>query len=298
MKKKRPFLSAFLVTGAVFLFFAAMVVIVAVTMKQPGSLPIGQKVGVVKIRGAITASEPIIEHLKAYREDNSVKAIVLRVNSPGGGVAPSQEIYAEVRKTVETKPVIVSMGSVAASGGYYVAAPATRIVANPGTITGSIGVIMEFTNIQELLDKIGLKTQVVKSGPYKDIGSPVRPMSKGDRRLLEKLIADVHQQFIEAVVLGRKMDSEQVSALADGRIFTGRQAQEEKLVDELGNLQDAIRTAADLGGIKGKPRVVYPEPEEPGLLKYLIQESATHVRQALMEQTAGGQGVQFLWSGH
>lgn len=294
--KKHPFLAAFLVTGAIFLFFAVMVVVVAVTMKRPASFSIGPKVGVVEVEGAIVTSDSIIRQLKTFREDNSVKSIVLRVNSPGGGVAPSQEIHTEVLKAVEKKPVVVSMGSVAASGGYYIAAPATRIVANPGTITGSIGVIMEFANIQELFEKIGLKTYVVKSGPYKDLGSPVRPMSGEDRKLLEELISDVHQQFIEAVSEGRNIDYQKVVALADGRIFTGRQALDEELIDEFGNIEDAIDTATRLGGIKGKPRVIYPKKEKPDLLEYLIQESATQVRKVMISATSG-QGAQFLWAG-
>jgi len=294
--KKHPFLAAFLVTGAVFLFFAVLVIVVAVTMKRPTSLSIGPKVGVVEVEGAIVTSDSVIRQLKSFREDHSVKSIVLRVNSPGGGVAPSQEIHTEVLKAVEEKPVVVSMGSVAASGGYYIAAPATRIVANPGTITGSIGVIMEFANIQELFKKIGLKTYIVKSGAYKDLGSPVRPMSRDDRILLEELISDVHQQFIEAVSEGRNIERQKVVALADGRIFTGRQALNEKLIDELGNIEDAIDTAARLGGIKGKPRVIYPKQEKPDLLEYLIQESATQVRKVLISATSG-QGMQFLWSG-
>ncbi|MFO7983224.1 MAG: signal peptide peptidase SppA [Desulfuromonadales bacterium] len=294
--KKHPFLAAILVTGAIFLFFAVMVIVVAVAMKRPASISIGPKVGVVEVEGAIVTSNSIIRQLKSFREDNSVKSIVLRVNSPGGGVAPSQEIHTEVLKAVEKKPVVVSMGSVAASGGYYIAAPASRIVANPGTITGSIGVIMEFANLEELFEKIGLKTYIVKSGPYKDLGSPVKPMSENDRKLLQGLISDVHQQFTQAVSEGRNIDHQKVVALADGRIFTGRQALDENLIDELGNVEDAIDTAAKMGGIEGKPRVVYPKQDKPDLLEYLIQESATQVRKVLVSATSG-QGAQFLWSG-
>ncbi|BCR05419.1 multidrug transporter [Desulfuromonas versatilis] len=293
--KKRPFLMAFLTLGAIFLFFLALVYAVSGLSGPSRSFPIGEKIGVIEIAGVITASKTINEQLVNFREDSSVKAIVLRIDSPGGGVGPSQEIYEEVRKANEIKPVVASMGSVAASGGYYVAAPARSILANPGTITGSIGVIMEFTNFQELLEKIGLKSQVVKSGEHKDIGSPVRPMSEADRAILQSLIDDVHAQFVSAVAEGRQMTTEEVAPLADGRIFTGRQALEQGLVDELGNLQDAIDVAARMAGIEGEPRVIYPAEKKPKIFDYLIEETASQLQRGLQER--GGAGPQFLWSG-
>lgn len=292
--KKRPFLLATLLAGAIFLAFLVLVLVIAGVMKRPTALALGDKVGVIEIQGVITSSRKIIEQLIDFREDDSIKAIVLRVDSPGGGVGPSQEIHREVEKTVEVKPVVVSMGSVAASGGYYIAAPAHRIMANPGTITGSIGVIMEFTNIRELLDKIGLQNQVIKSGEFKDIGSPVRSMSEKDRQLLQNLIDNVHKQFVTAVAEGREMSVDEVRSLADGRILTGEQALEAGLVDELGNLQDAVALAGRLGGIAGKPRVVYPKEDKPGLLDYLIQESASRLRHGLEERL--GPGLRYLWA--
>jgi protease-4 len=259
------------------------------------SLPIGEKIGVIEMTGIIVASKTTIEHIIEFRNNPSIKGIVLRVDSPGGGVGPSQEIYEEIKKTVAVKPVVVSMGSVAASGGYYVSAPVNRIFANPGTITGSIGVIMEFTNVQELFGKIGLKNQVIKSGEHKDIGSPVRPMTDSDRQILQSLIDDTQQQFVAAVAEGRKMSVADVVPLADGRVFTGRQALAVGLVDELGNLQDAISAAARMAGIDGEPRVVYPPQEKPGVFQYLLQESATQLRRGLQEQSATG--LQFIWSG-
>jgi len=189
-----------------------------------------------------------------------VKAIVLRIDSPGGGVVPSQEIYDAVKRVrnKNNKMVIASMGTVAASGGYYIAAATDRIIANPGTLTGSIGVIMELANLEGLLKKIGVESLVVKSGRYKDIGSPLRKMREDDRRILQSVMDDVHRQFIQAVAEGRSLDVAEVQPLADGRIFTGRQAREMKLVDELGDLEDAIRLAADLAGIEGEPKVVEP----------------------------------------
>jgi protease-4 len=178
------------------------------------------------------------------------------VDSPGGAVAPSQEIYEEVRKAVAKKKIVVSMGSLAASGGYYISAPASRIVANPGTLTGSIGVIMEIPNLEGLMNKVGVKTEVIKSGRHKDIASVFRGIGREEREILQGVLDDVHDQFIKAVAEGRKMLPDHVKKLADGRIFTGKQAVGVGLVDELGNLEDAIKVAARLSGIKGEPGVV------------------------------------------
>jgi protease IV len=292
--KRRPFLMALLTLGAIFLFFLLLIVVVGKMSGRSSRFVLGDKVGYVTIAGAITTSEKIIEQIDNFKEDSSVKAIVLRVNSPGGGVSPSQEIYDEVKAAAAVKPVVVSMGSVAASGGYYIAVPAHRILANPGTITGSIGVIMQFTNFEELLGKVGLKSQVVKSGLHKDIGSPVRPMSTADRKILQSLIDDVYAQFVQAVAESRKMDPDAVRQLADGRIFTGRQALKAGLVDELGSYRDAIRVAAELAGIEGKPKVVYPAADKEQLLEYFIQETAQLVKQGVHN---GDAGLQFLWSG-
>ncbi|HUO78163.1 MAG TPA: signal peptide peptidase SppA [Thermodesulfovibrionales bacterium] len=218
--------------------------------------PMGDKVALVRIEGPIVDSKNPIDEIKEYMKDPSVKAIVLRVDSPGGAVAPSQEIYEEVRKAVAKKKIVVSMGSLAASGGYYISAPASRIVANPGTLTGSIGVIMEIPNLEGLMNKVGVKTEVIKSGRHKDIASVFRGIGREEREILQGVLDDVHDQFINAVAEGRKMLPDQVKKLADGRIFTGKQAVGIGLVDELGNLEDAIKVAAKLSGIKGEPGVV------------------------------------------
>ncbi|GMT46510.1 MAG: multidrug transporter [bacterium] len=219
-------------------------------------MPIGEKIALVRVEGPIVSSGSAIEQLRKYRKDSSVKAIVLRVDSPGGAVGPSQEIYEEVGKLMKIKPVVVSMGSVAASGGYYISAPATKIYANPGTVTGSIGVIMEIPNFKGLMDKVGIRTEVIKSGKHKDLASVFRGISKGDRAILQGVLDDVHDQFIRAVSEGRGIPYERVREIADGRVFTGRQAKAVGLVDALGNMQDAIMEAARLGGIKGEPNVV------------------------------------------
>jgi protease-4 len=218
----------------------------------------GERVAVVRIEGVILDSRDAIAELRQFRENPNVKAIVLRIDSPGGGVVPSQEIYSEVLKTRNEGrvKVVASMGNLAASGGYYIAAATDRIVANPGTLTGSIGVIMELANVQGLLEKVGVQSVVIKSGKHKDLASPFRTMSAEDRAILQTVLDDVYDQFIQAVAAGRAMKVGQVRDLADGRIFTGRQARTVKLVDELGDLQDAIKLAGKMGGIAGEPRVV------------------------------------------
>lgn len=293
--QKRPLFIALALLCGIFVFFLALILTVSRFLGKPAHFVARSQVGVVEVEGVIVDSKKIIEQLGNFHENGSVKAIVLRIDSPGGGVGPSQEIHDEVRRIDADKPVIVSMGSVAASGGYYIAAPAREIFANPGTITGSIGVIMEFANIQELLDKIGLRSEVVKSGKHKDIGSPVRTMTEEDRALLQSLIDDVHSQFVDSVAAGRGLDVKKVRNLADGRIFSGRQALELGLVDRLGNLEAAVRRAGELGGIAGKPQVVYPPSEKPKLIDLLVQEASSQLRQALIRQQGGT--LQYVWSG-
>jgi len=218
------------------------------------------RVALIRIEGVILDAQATISELKQYSENPLVKAIVLRIDSPGGGVVPSQEIHDAVKrvKNKSNKAVIASMGTVAASGGYYIAAATDRIIANPGTLTGSIGVIMEMANFEGLMKKGGVEGVVIKSGRFKDVGSPLRKMSDEERKLLQSVMDDVHHQFIQAVADGRSLEVSDVEPLADGRIYTGRQAKEARLVDELGDLDDAIHIAADIAGMEGEPKVVEP----------------------------------------
>lgn len=217
----------------------------------------GDTVGVLEIEGSIDGSREAIQGLKRFAEARGIKAVVVRIDSPGGAVAPTQEIYEEIGKVRKKKPVVASLGSVAASGGYYIASACDRVVANPGTLTGSIGVIMELGNIEELMKKLGLKGYAIKSGPHKDVGSPLRALTPEGRAILQGLVDNVHGQFVGAVVKGRKMPEAKVRELADGRVFSGEQAKEMGLVDQLGNLEDAIDFAAQRAGIEGVPQVVY-----------------------------------------
>jgi protease-4 len=246
---------------AIIIFIVLLVVLITFSLifvLLQKNVPIGesQRVALIRVEGIIMDSKNAIDELKEYSKDPFIKAIVLRIDSPGGAVAPSQEIYEEVKKAVAKKKVIVSMGSVAASGGYYIASPATRIIANPGTLTGSIGVIMEIPNLEGLLNKLGIKTEVVKSGKHKDIASVFRGVGKEEREILQGVLDDIHEQFITAVANGRKMLYDDVKKIADGRVFTGEQALKIGLVDEIGDLEDAVQIAAKLSGIKGEPVVV------------------------------------------
>lgn len=229
------------------------------------------KVAIVRLRGIIMDGGDIIRQMDKWAEDDSVKAIVLYISSPGGVVGPSQEIFSAVKKAASQKPVVASMGVVAASGGYYVAAACNKIVANPGTITGSIGVIMMFSTTFDLMDKIGLKAVVVKSGKFKDTGSPHRPFTDEDRRLMQDVVDDTYDQFLNDVAQGRGLSVDDVRKVADGRILTGRQAFKAKLVDKLGGFDDAVELAARLGGISGKPKKV-EEEKKKGLMEALFGE--------------------------
>ena len=254
--KRRPVRTALTIVALIGIGFIALSLLG--NFLSEGGWIGGDKVAVIRIEGIILDSRETIEELRHYRDNPSVKAIVLRIDSPGGAVVPSQEIFAEVRKTkAEGKiKVVTSMGNVAASGGYYIAAATDRIVANPGTLTGSIGVILELANVKGLLEKVGVQSVIIKSGRHKDMASPFRAMTPEDRALLQTVLDDVHAQFIDAVATGRSLQLEQVKTLADGRIFTGKQAQTVNLVDELGDLHDAIQLAARLVGISGEPRVI------------------------------------------
>jgi protease-4 len=246
------------VVGLLLVFLLTLVAIESILGTHVGLPSYGARVGLVRVYGVLTDADYVIKDIEAMR-DAGVSALVLRVDSPGGGVAASQEIYDCVARVKdEGIPIVVSMGAIAASGGYYISCPADSIIANPGTLTGSIGVIMSFSNLEELFGKIGLSFEVVKSGEYKDTGSWSRQMTDGERALLQATVDDIHMQFVETVADGRGMELNEILALADGRIFSGRQALEAGLVDGLGNLDDAIATAGRMAGIEGEPRVQEP----------------------------------------
>jgi protease-4 len=251
----------FFLAGFIFiavLFFVSMLIAKALMGDVDENIIDKRGVGLVEVKGMILDSKETVRQLRYFYKQDNIKAVVLRVDSPGGVVAPSQEINAEVARFAAKKKIIVSMGSLAASGGYYISAPATLIYANPGTITASIGVILKLSNIETLMDKIGIKSYTLKTGKYKDSGSPVRQLTEEDRAMLQAVINNTHEQFVRAVAKGRKLPVEDVRKIADGRILSGEQAKEFKLVDRLGTLQDAIEEAGKMSGISGEPEVILP----------------------------------------
>jgi protease-4 len=243
-----------------FLVFSLVMLFAFIGISGQGDISLagmGKKVAIIDLHGTISNSEDIIRQLKKYSKDSSVPAIILDIDSPGGEVAPSQEIYEEMKKAKESgKKIVASMGSLGASGGYYVACAADTIIANPGTLTGSIGVIFQFPVAEELLKKIGLRFEVIKSGEFKDVGSYNRRMTEAERKLLQSVIDDTYDQFVEVLVENRNLSKEEALKIADGSIFTGRQAKKLGLVDELGDLEDAIKIAGKMGGIEGPPKTI------------------------------------------
>ena len=239
---------------------ALLIVNLSIEQERLALGPLSKRVGLIEIVGDIESSESVVDQLEHMRLDSSVRAVVVRLDSPGGGVAASQEIYEAVRKVRdEDKPVVASMGGVAASGAYYIACAADSIVSNPGTLTGSIGVIMSFPNTEELFRKVGLRFEVVKTGKFKDIGSLSRPMTVEEKELLQGVLSNVYEQFVKAISEGRGLDRKDILPYADGRIFSGDQALDLGFVDRLGDLNDAILLAAKMADIKGRPVVVRKE---------------------------------------
>ncbi|NOQ95593.1 MAG: signal peptide peptidase SppA [Desulfobacterales bacterium] len=295
-KTNRPITLVLVILGIAILCFGTLMAIVLSLSRSTPTLSLTNKIGVIPINGVIRDADAITEQLIAFRDDKQIKAIILRINSPGGGVGPSQEIYTETRRTTKTKKVVASLGSVAASGGYYVASAADSVVANPGTLTGSIGVLMEFVRFEELLKKIGVEMQVIKSGEFKDIGSPNRKMTKEEREILTRLIKDIQNQFVTAVSQGRNMPEEKVLELADGRIFSGREAKRLGLVDSLGNFQDAVNVAKRMAHIKGKVKLVYPVKKRRSLLWDLLFKD---LFDALMNRLDRPSGLlEYRWNGN
>jgi protease-4 len=273
-RKRHPVLIVMAILGGVALFLGTAMFVLLKMVGPSSRLPFGEKIGVISVEGAILDSQTILSQLVRFKEDKDISAVIVRINSPGGAVAPSQEIFREIRKTSQTKKVVASLGSVAASGGYYVAAAADRIVANPGTITGSIGVIVEFIQIQELLNKIGVGFEVLKSGEFKDMGSPHRKLTPQDKAVIQSLIGDIQEQFVEAVAEGRGLPVEKVREIADGRVFSGEKAMELGLVDELGNFQDAVDMTKEMAGIRGEVELVYPKKTGLRILDLFRDEAA------------------------
>jgi protease-4 len=232
----------------------------------------GERIGVVELEGTILDARPVIENLKRFADAEGIKGVVLRIDSPGGAVGPTQEIHAEVEKLRKKKPVYASLGAVATSGGYYIASACDQIIANPGTLTGSIGVLIELGNVEELMKKLGIKGYTIKSGPYKDVGSPLQPLSPEGRAILQSVVDSVHGQFVRTVAAGRRLPERKVRELADGRVYSGEQAKNVGLVDGLGNLEDTIELLARKVGIEGRPQLVFAPTDSGPWWRRLVSE--------------------------
>ena len=261
------------------LAIALVAVMLTFSADDATDLTFFDRIQVVDVDGELVESRPILDQLKRYEDSNSVKAILLNIDSPGGGVAVSQEIYTEIRRLRDKKDkiVVAYLSSTGASGAYYVACAANKIVANPGTIVGSIGVIAEWVNYADLMEWAKLKDVVFKTGEFKDTGSPSRSLTENERKYFQGLIDDMYVQFLEAVASGRKLDLQEVRSLADGRVFTGRDAKGRKLIDEIGNLQDAVDLTAKLAGISGKPRLIRLSRRRVTLLDVLTTDLSRFV---------------------
>ena len=298
-RQKHPILlGLFILTGIFFLFLGGISLLLSSLISRGTNTDIfaaREGVGIVELKGLIVTSEQILKNLTELRNNPNVKSIVLRIETPGGAVGASQEIYTEVKRTNEIKPVVASMGSLGASGGYYAALGAGNIIANPGTMTGSIGVIIKFPNLAGLYDKIGYKSEVIKSGPLKDLGSINRSLTEEEHRVMQDLIDNVYHQFVRDVATARSMPQETILKLADGRVYTGEQALEVGLIDSLGNFTDAISLAADLGGLDPKnPQLIYPKVDR----KFSLFNLLTSAEQSLVGNFAPQSPVlSYEWPG-
>ncbi len=271
-KRRDIIIGAFILFAFIGFVFFMVIALVGISGDSEFAFPaLGERIAIVDVTGPIYSSADVVRQIKKYVDDSSIPAILLRINSPGGGVAASQEIYSQIlRARDEGKIIVVSMGTVAASGGYYIAMAADTVVANPGTLTGSIGVIIEYQTWEELAKKVGIQSHTIKSGELKAVGSPWHEPNPDELAHLQSVIDDSYEQFLEAVAIGRDMDIDSVRPLADGRIFTGRQAWEADLVDVLGDMDDALNIAAEMAGMEIPPRTIKEIPRRRATIWDLV----------------------------
>ena len=293
--RKHPVIFGMLILLAMAVLFYVFFYKVGSHSSKSKRFSFNDKIGVVSVDGPIYDSIKITEQLDEFGKDDSIIAVILRVDSPGGGVAVSQEIYDAVIELKKKKKVVASMGSIAASGGLLVACAADKIVANPGTITGSISAIMQFANFEGLLKKIGLKSSVVKSGKFKDIGSPLREMTLEEKKIIQDLVDDIYNQFIDVVARERKLSRAKVIQIADGRVFSGRKAKEYGLVDYLGDMSFAAKLASKLAGKDGTYDLVYPSKKRASIFDYLMESAANQLSDSLKEKIESWSGVSYLY---
>lgn len=274
--KKRSIATLLLIFGGLFLTLTILIAVLIQAFSPDGFGTAKDSIGVVEVEGAIMESKKVVEHLKRFEKDDKIKGVVVRVDSPGGAVGPSQEIYEAVKRLRAKKPVVISMGTVAASGGYYIACGTDKIFANPATITGSIGVISQFFGVHEIMEAAHVNVTTIKTGPYKDTGSPFREFGIDDELSISALIGDIYEQFVEVVAECRGFSDEEARSVADGRVFTGRQAKELKLIDELGAMRDAVEYLAKELNLEDPP-LVYPPKERGGFVAELLSASVRSV---------------------
>lgn len=267
-------------------------VLLAIVYARDGGagLRLAGRIGIIEVQGVIADDADVIDQIRTYRRDASIKGFVVDINSPGGMVGPSQSIYRELRRLREEdeRPVIAAIGGIGASGGYYVALGADSIFALPGSLTGSIGVIMEFPDASQLLDKVGLEMQVVKSAEHKDTGSPFRPITEGDRAVLDSLVQDVYRQFVEVVTEERQLDAGWADRVTDGRVLSGRQALDAGLIDRLGNIQDALTAAGRMAGLGDEPAAVRPPEDRFRVIDLLLGRVGTRVIERIAQPFGTG----------
>jgi protease IV len=292
-KPKKSFFRSFMRFSAG--LFAVMILATLGSALLPDSWksPSGE-IALVHVNGMLMDSRDIVRQLSDYRHNPQVRGIILRIDSPGGAVAPAQEIYSEIMKLrADHKTVYASMGTVAASGGYYIACAADYVLANPGTLTGSISAVMAFNNIEELTKKVGVKPNIIKSGKFKDVGSPLRAMTPEEQKLLQDVVDDVHEQFVQAIATGRDLPLAEVHKIADGRIMTGQQALKLNLIDEVGGLEKTIELLAKKLGVTGRPKVIEQKEKTP-FLDWLLQGSfSSGLAQTLMPSPHPR--LQYVW---
>ncbi len=298
-RRSRTLLWVVIGGGAFFLFLLAVFALVYVSMRSSREARLGgfgDKIGIVDIEGLIVTPKNVVPQLKQYADDDSIKAIILHINTPGGGVAASQEIYNEVKRIRDEKKkkIIASIETVGASGGYYIASACNKIFADEGSIVGSIGVIAEWVNYGDLMRWAKLKEQLLKAGEFKDTGNPTRDLTPAERVYMQGIVDNMHTQFIEAVAEGRHLKVDDVRPLADGKVWTGQQALPLKLVDQLGDFETAVKDTAKSVGIKGEPNLIKPEKEKKTLLDLLFGDVSEFVPDTarLLDQHIG---FYYLW---
>jgi protease-4 len=298
-RRSRTLLWVVIGGGAFFLFLLAVFTLIYVSLRTSREASLGgfgDKIGIVDIEGVIVTPKNVVPQLKKYADDDSIKAIILHINTPGGGVAASQEIYSEVKRIRDEKKkkIVASIESVGASGGYYIASACNKIYADEGSIVGSIGVIADWVNYGDLMRWAKLKEELLKAGEFKDTGNPTRELTPAERAYMQGIVDNMHAQFIAAVAEGRHMKVDDVKPLANGKVWTGQQALPLKLVDQLGDFETAVKDTATAVGIKGEPNLVKPEKHKKTLLDILFGDTSELLPDSakLLDQHIG---FYYLW---